>query len=95
MDFLIYGTRTTTTTTTVVERLDGIEVSLSKKNVMKFTGCAAVEDGDSSAWYGHAEEAILYGAPHKTNKDIGEIEILESSTEVEYFWDHELFVDVT
>jgi hypothetical protein len=67
MKFYISGTRTTTVTVDVTEEING-EIEITKSNVIKYTGCAAVEDGDSTAWYSHVSEALELGAPHKVVK---------------------------
>ena len=45
----------------VIERIEGT-INISKKEVMEVTGCPSSEDGDSTAWYAHVEEAIELGA---------------------------------
>ena len=56
MKFQIEGTRIVVTTVTVIESISG-EIDITKKTVMEETGCEAIEDGDSTAWYGYVEES--------------------------------------
>tara|TARA_X000000950_G_C13704284_1_gene573442 strand:+ start:539 stop:790 length:252 start_codon:yes stop_codon:yes gene_type:complete len=48
----------------VIERIEGT-IKISKKEVMRVTGCPSSEDGDSTAWYSYVEEAIENGAYHR------------------------------
>ena len=57
MEFQIDAFRTRN----VIERIEGT-IKMSKKEVMKVTGCPSSEDGDSTAWYSYVEEAIEQGA---------------------------------
>ena len=57
MEFQIDAFRTSN----VIERIEGT-IKISKKEVMKVTGCPSTEDVDSSAWYAYVEEAIEQGA---------------------------------
>ena len=65
MDFIVNGTRTTIKITKVVEKIEDGEVTLGKQTVREATGCPSSEDGDSSAWYDYAAEALDQGAQHK------------------------------
>ena len=63
MDFIVEGEIQKTVTVNTEAR-----ISITKKEVMRVTGCPAVEDGDPTAWYGYVEEALLNGADY-TLKD--------------------------
>lgn len=82
MKFQIEGTRIVVTTVTVIESISG-EIDITKKTVMEETGCEAIEDGDSTAWYGYVEEALHSGRGIKNYKDVDlEVKVLEESTRV-------------
>jgi hypothetical protein len=63
MDFIVEGEIQKTVTVNTEAH-----ISITKKEVMRVTGCPAAEDGDSTAWYGYVEEALLCGADY-TLKD--------------------------
>ncbi len=95
MKFEIEGKRTTTiVSTSVFTELVTGEIDITKKEVMRVTGCLAKEDGDSTAWYNYVPEAIASGATYK------EIEIEEevlnedySETQNEDWQQHDLMAD--
>ena len=91
-DFDISGTRTTVTTITVVEKFDECNLVIGKTKVREYTEAPASQDGDPSAWYEYAEEAVLNGAPHKIEAEYGTKEVIMTSTKVEYHWDNDLEV---
>ena len=88
MEFDISGTRTTVTTITVVEEFDECIVEIGKTKVREYTDAPASQDGDTSAWYEYAEEAVLNGAPHKIDKEYGTVRVVETTTKVTYEWDN-------
>ena len=90
MDFTLNGTRTSITITTVVEKIEDGEVTLGKKTVREATGCPSSEDGDSSAWYAYAAEALDNGAQHKLQKDFGKITVVSDQTKIKTSWDNDL-----
>jgi len=90
MNFNVDGKRFTRIVIEIEEEISG-DLEISKKEVMKFTGCKAVEDGDPSAWYGYVEDALREGAPHKVSK-CSEIKVLERNEHTHTEWD-ELTVD--
>ena len=45
----------------IIETITGT-INITKQEVMKVTGCAAIEGEDSTAWYSYVEEAIEQGA---------------------------------
>ena len=57
MEFQISGKRKST----IYQEIEGT-IEISKKEVMKVTGCPSVKDGDSTAWYSYVGEAIELGA---------------------------------
>ncbi len=91
-DFHISGTRTTVTTITVVEKFDGCFLEIGKTKVREYTEAPASEDGDTSAWYDYAEEAVLAGAPHKIETKYGTKEVISTGKKVMYHWDNDLEV---
>ena len=60
-------------------------ISITKKEVMRVTGCPSVIDGDSTGWYSYVEEALMNGAKftviHRTNSD--QIKLNEESNFIE------------
>ena len=90
MEFRISGTRKRVIKIVIEEQIEG-DFNLTKKEVMDKTGCRAVEDGDPTAWYGYAEEAVRYGAnqtdPNKDSflKNKGTTKISEVKKQ-EVFW---------
>jgi hypothetical protein len=57
-------------------------ISITKKEVMRVTGCPSVIDGDSTGWYSYVEEALMNGAKFTlTNSD--EIKLDEESNFIE------------
>ena len=78
MRFFIEGNRTRIVTTEITETFTGC-IDITKKEVMAITGCPAVEDGDSTAWYGYVEEAILQGA--KVEEDLEKDVVMENKSE--------------
>lgn len=92
-DFDISGTRTTVTTITVVEKFDECILEIGKTNVRQYTEAPASQDGDPSAWYEYAEEAVLNGAPHKIDTECGGTkEVISTEKKVMYHWDNDLEV---
>jgi|TARA_E500000178_G_C16623079_1_gene574235 hypothetical protein len=61
MIFNIEGRRTKVITTTIIEDFEG-EIDITKKEVMRVTGCSAKEDGDSSSWYSYVDDALQVNA---------------------------------
>ena len=78
MRFFIEGNRTRIVTTEIAETFTGC-IDITKKEVMAITGCPAVEDGDSTAWYNYVEEAILQGA--KVEEDLEKDVVMENKSE--------------
>lgn len=91
MDFTVSGTRTTITTFTVVEKIEDGEVTLGKQTVREVTGCPSSEDGDPSAWYDYAAEALEQGARHKLQG--GTTTVISDTTDVVVRWSRDLEVD--
>ena len=91
-DFEMSGTRTTVTTITVVEKFDGCFLEIGKTKVREYTEAPASEDGDTSAWYDYAGEAVLAGAPHKIDTKYGTKEVISTEKKVMYHWDNDLEV---
>ncbi len=91
-DFDISGTRTTVTTITVVEKFDECNLVIGKTKVREYTEAPASQDGDPSAWYEYAEEAVLNGAPHKIEAEYGTKEVISTEKKVMYHWDNDLEV---
>ena len=91
-DFDISGTRITVTTITVVEKFDECNLVIGKTKVREYTEAPASQDGDPSAWYEYAEEAVLNGAPHKIEAEYGTKEVISTEKKVMYHWDNDLEV---
>ena len=91
-DFDISGTRTTVTTITVVEKFDECNLVIGKTKVREYTEAPASQDGDPSAWYEYAQEAVLNGAPHKIEAEYGTKEVISTEKKVMYHWDNDLEV---
>jgi hypothetical protein len=90
-DFDISGTRITVTTITVVEKFDECILEIGKAKVREYTEAPASQDGDPSAWYEYAEEAVLNGAPHKIDTEcVGTKEVISTEKKVMYHWDNDL-----
>tara|TARA_R110000824_G_scaffold104355_1_gene247647 strand:+ start:826 stop:1122 length:297 start_codon:yes stop_codon:yes gene_type:complete len=86
MKFQVEGIRTRTII--ITEEISGM-VNITKKEVMRVTDCPAVEDGDSTAWYGSVDQALAFGAKHTTTEtDVTVTNIQESSV-----WDEGAEVD--
>ena len=60
-------------------------ISITKKEVMRVTGCPSVRDGDSTGWYSYVEGTLMNGAKftliHRTNSD--QIKLNEESNFIE------------
>ncbi len=78
MKFSIHATRTRTTA--ITEKIV-VEINITKAEVMRVTDCPAKEDGDSTAWYGYVEEALLDGAVYQeiSEEVEEELDVEESS----------------
>lgn len=66
-------------------------MEVSKREVMAVTDCPAKEDGDSSAWYGYVEQALIDGAQCTVTKD-SKITVKER-TELEHVTWEDLDID--